>query len=273
MNGSDEAPLVLVKLGGSLITEKSGDAEARADVIARLAREIAEGREDAEARLLVGHGSGSFGHPPAAEHDLRHGTGDEKERLGLSRTQHRAARLHRRVVGALIEAGVPAFSVVPSSAGVAEDGRVADFAGEPLLRALGEGHVPVVYGDVMMDRSRGSTIASTEAVFLGLARLLDDAGWRVGRALWLGPTDGVLGPDGRTLPRIEGVPGGDLPEAVGGSGATDVTGGMRHRVETALLMADLGIPSWIGDGRRSGSLRRALAGDLQGGTRVPPAAR
>ena len=261
--------LVMLKLGGSLITEKDGDAEARADVIVRLAREIAEGAEETDARLLVGHGSGSFGHPPAAEHDLRHGTEGDEQRLGLSRTQRRAAELHRRVVEALVAAGVPGFSVVPSSAAVAEDGRVADFAGEPLMRALGGGYVPVVYGDVMMDRTRGSTIASTEAVFLHLASLLEDTGWRVDRALWLGSTDGVLDREGRPLPRIDRGPDGGLPNAVEGSAATDVTGGMRHRVETALRMAALGVPSWIGDGRRPGTLRRALVGEMQGGTRVP----
>lgn len=271
MSRAGDAPLVMVKLGGSLITEKDGDAEAREDVIVRLAREIAEGRGEGETRILVGHGSGSFGHPPAAEHDLRHGAGDEDERLGLGRTQRRAADLHRRVVGALLGAGVPAFSVAPSSAGVAEDGRVADFAVEPLFRALRGGYVPVVYGDVMMDRTRGSTIASTEAVFLRLAALLQEAGWRVRRALWLGTTDGVLDRDGRPLPRIEGDSDDGLPEAAVGSAATDVTGGMRHRVETALRMAGRGVPSWIGDGRRPGALRRALSGEEEGGTRVPAA--
>lgn len=271
MSSAGGAPVVMVKLGGSLITEKDGDAEAREDVIVRLAREIAEGRGEGEARLLVGHGSGSFGHPPAAEHDLRHGARDEDERLGLGRTQHRAADLHRRVVGALLGTGVPAFSVAPSSAGVAEDGRVADFTVEPLFRALRGGWVPVVYGDVMMDRTRGSTIASTEAVFLRLAALLEEAGWRVRRAVWLGTTDGVLDRDGRPLPRIEGDPDGGLPEAAVGSAATDVTGGMRHRVETALRMAARGVPSWIGDGRRPGVLRRALSDEVEGGTRVPAA--
>lgn len=259
----------MVKMGGSLITEKSGDARARDDVIRRLATEVAEGAEATEERVLVGHGSGSFGHPTAAEHDLRQGARTEEERLGLSRTQDRAARLNRRVMAAFLDAGVPAFSVAPSSAGVAEDGEVTTFGAEPLVRALEGGMLPVVYGDVMMDRERGATIASTEAVLRRLVPALAEAGWRVRRALWLGSTDGVLGADGRPLARIE-AEDADVPEAVGGSGATDVTGGMRHRVETALRMASMGVESWIGDGRRSGALRRALAGTPDGGTRISP---
>lgn len=266
--------VVAVKLGGSLITEKGGDAEARDDVISRLAAEVAEAAGAIDERVLLGHGSGSFGHPTAAEHDLRDGAESPEERLGLSLTQDRAARLHRRVTDALRDVGLPAFSVAPSSAAVADDGDVDEFAAGPLLRALRGGFLPVVYGDVMMDHSRGATIASTEAVLLRLASALEEGGWRVRRVLWLGTTDGVLGSDGRPVPRIEtGGPAGGrrVLASVGGSEATDVTGGMRHRVETALELARRGVGSWIGDGRSPGALRRALAGRPRGGTVVPPA--
>lgn len=265
--------VVAVKLGGSLITDKSGDAAPRDAVIARLATEVAEIAGSIDERVVLGHGSGSYGHPTAAEHDLRRGAQTREERLGLAATQDRAARLHRRVTGALRDAGVPAFSVSPSSAAVARDGAVADFAAEALVRALEGGFLPVVYGDVMMDRVRGATVASTEAVLLRLAAALEDAGWPVRRALWLGTTDGVLGRDGRRIVRMEpdgSSDGGGVPAAVGGSSATDVTGGMRHRVETVLELASRGVESWIGDGRPPGALRRALVGRPERGTRVPP---
>lgn len=266
--------VIAVKLGGSLITDKSGDAAARDAVIERLATEVAEVVGSIDERVVLGHGSGSYGHPTAAEHGLRRGARTRDERLGLGATQDRAARLHRRVTGALRDAGVPAFSVSPSSAAVAEGGAVADFAAEALIRALEGGFLPVVYGDVMMDRARGCTIASTEAVLLHLVTVLEDGGWPVRRVVWLGTTDGVLGRDGRRIARIEpdeSADGGGAPEAAGGSSATDVTGGMRHRVETALELASRGVGSWIGDGRPPGALRRALAGRPEGGTRVPPA--
>lgn len=262
--------VVLVKLGGSLITRKSGDAEARGDVIRRLAEEIAGARREIEERIVVGHGSGSYGHPPAAEHGLRRGVDTAEERLGLSRTQDRAARLHRRVVAALRDAGVPTYSIVPSSAGVADGGRIAELAPEPLLRAVEDGYLPLLYGDVMMDRRRGGTVASTERVLLRIVGALSSAGWPVRRALWLGATEGVYGPEGGLLPVLEAGEVGEIPEAVEGSPDTDVTGGMRHRVETAVRMASLGVSSWIGDGRQAGALARALRGAAEGGTRVPP---
>lgn len=270
-SSSGRADVVLVKFGGSLITEKGGDAQARDGVIRRLAAELDEGREAVDARLLLGHGSGSFGHPPAAEHELRRGARGEEERRAASRTQDRAARLHRRVIAALTGRGLPTFSLVPSSAAVAEDGDLVAVAAEPVLRAVEQGYLPVTYGDVVVDRRRGVTIASTESVLLRLAETLLEAGWTVRRAVWLGTTDGVYAADGSVLPRLRAGRDAGVPEAARGSADTDVTGGMRHRVETALRLAEMGIPSWIGDGRREGALLRSLAGEPEGGTRVPAA--
>lgn len=262
--------VVLVKLGGSLITDKSGDASPRDAVIRRLAGEIAAGAPGSEERVVLGHGSGSFGHPPAAEHRLKEGANSAAELTALSRTQDRAARLHRRVVGALRAAGMDVFSVAPSSAAVADDGQPVQFALEPLVRAMEMGLMPVVYGDVMMDRERGGTIASTEAVFARLAMSLADRGWPVRRALWLGDTEGVYDSEGRVLPEIDPESAGALLGAVSGSKATDVTGGMRHRVTVAVELASRGVTSWIGGGRVSGALREALRGAPDGGTWVRP---
>lgn len=268
--GARQSPgdLVLIKLGGSLITDKSADATARDAVIRRLAGELADGSEAIDERVVLGHGSGSFGHPSAAEHGLRRGARSAAELEALSRTQDRAARLHRRVVSALRASGVDVFSIAPSSAAVAEDGRPVTFAAEPVTRVLDLGLTPVVYGDVVVDRRRGATIASTEAVLARLAAVLADRGWNVRRALWLGRTEGVYDSGGRVLAEIAARADGELPESVSGSEETDVTGGMRHRVSVAAELASRGIPSWIGDGRPEGALRAALEGDPWGGTRV-----
>lgn len=269
MTDREGRPVILVKLGGSLVTRKGRDASPRPDVITRLARELAEGLETLREGLVLGHGSGSFGHPPAARHGLREGLRGRDALEGLSLTQERAARLHRIVVERLREAGLPAFSVAPSSAAVAREGAVRSFALEPMVLALERGMLPVTYGDVLMDRSRGATVVSTESVFRHLAGQLPRRGWTVRRVLWLGDTEGVYDGEGQVIPEIrrDGADPGLV--AAAGAGTTDVTGGMAHRVETALALADRGILSWIGRGSR-GRLRSALAGQPVEGTRVLP---
>lgn len=273
-------PLVLLKLGGSLITDKARPETACDGMIHRLAREVTEAlRQPGAPRLVLGHGSGSFGHAAAARYGVHEGLGPgpapepgagaAPERLqGISRVQERAAALHTRVVDALLAEGAAPFSVAPSSALVAAAGRPVRIEAEPLLLALRVGLLPVVYGDVVMDRERGSAIASTEAVLLVVAEELERRGVAVARALWAGITDGVLAEGGERLDEVRPAAAAEALAAAGASAGTDVTGGMRHRLEAALELARRGVPSLIFDATVPGRLAAALRGEEVQGTRV-----
>jgi isopentenyl phosphate kinase len=261
--------LILLKLGGSLITDKARPETPRREVIARLAGEIA--RAARGTRLIVGHGSGSFGHVAARESGIAAGLRSAEQLPGVSRTQGRAAALHRIVIEALVEAGALPYSIAPSSCLISDAGRPAELAAEPLLLALDRGLLPVLYGDVVMDRAWGVSICSTEKLFEILARTLLDRGHTIRRALWLGETDGLYDAAGRTLPRLSTCDLAALENAAGAIGApagTDVTGGMLHRVETALALARLGIPSRLANGLVPGLLERAVRGESVPGTEV-----
>jgi isopentenyl phosphate kinase len=263
---------ILVKLGGSLITDKARSETPRLPVIRRLAGEIARARAalSSDVRLIVGHGSGSFGHVAAARYRLAEGldAGSSEQLPGVSLTQERAAALHWQVVAALLQAGALPFSIAPSSALVTTGAQPAAFADEPLLLALERGLLPVLYGDVVLDREQGVAICSTERLFTLLAHRLPERGIEVRRALWLGETAGVWDGEGRVIPRLTRADFSAMEGSLGAAAGTDVTGGMRHRVETALALADLGITSQILDGREPGLLERALSGETVPGTVV-----
>ena len=253
--------IVLLKLGGSLITDKARPETPRLEVISRLAGEIARAARDSPFRLIVGHGSGSFGHVAARQSGIASGLHSAEQLPGVSRTQERAAALHRLVIAALVEAGALPFSIAPSSCLVAAAGRPAAFAAEPLLLALDRGLLPVLYGDVVTDRAWGISICSTE-------RLFETPGPHPCGAGADGPPRPLARRDRRPL-RRRGQdrlqdPAGDLDraaEAIGAPAGTDVTGGMLHRVETALALARLGIPSLLANGLVPGLLERALRGE------------
>jgi isopentenyl phosphate kinase len=274
--------VTLLKLGGSLLTDKTAIDAVRPAVLARLAAEIAEIAESRALAsgaaaagiapaLVLAHGSGSFGHVAARRHGLAAGLRGAGQLPGVSLTQERAAALHWQVCGALAAAGLHPFSLAPSSSVVAAGGRPLAIAVEPLLLALARGLLPVLYGDIVLDRLQGVAICSTERLFELLASELPAHGVRVRRVVWLGETDGVYDAAGHILPRLDAddfVQRGELRGAIGGAAGTDVTGGMLHRVETALALAARGIPSLIANGTTPGLLAAALRGEPVPGTQI-----
>lgn len=218
-------PLFL-KLGGSLITDKTGVEAVRKDTLARLAQEIAAARsKNPSMQLVLGHGSGSFGHVAGAKFGTRQGVRTTAEWEGFLGVSDAAARLNRLVVTSLLDAGVPAISLQPSASAICDDGQIISLAHNPLEKALEAGLVPVVYGDVAFDRVRGGTIISTEEVLMFLAEKM-----RPSWFLLAGETPGVLDDNGRVVPLITARNFEEIAPAIGGSRGTDVTGGMASKV-------------------------------------------
>lgn len=260
----------MIKLGGSLITDKRRPGRARRQVIDRLAGEIADLSGSRRGRLIVGHGSGSFGHPAARRYGVHRGISGRRV-AGVSETQARAASLHRLVVDRLLAAGATPFSLAPSSFMSAIGGQPVGLALEPLLRALDLGLLPVTYGDVVLDRHQGAAVCSTETVFRALVKALRRRDRPVARVLWLGVTEGVYDLERALVPTVTNANLKGVLAAAGAAAGIDVTGGMRHRLETAAALTRLGVESWILNGLEPGTMARALAGEKVAGTLVAAA--
>jgi isopentenyl phosphate kinase len=256
--------LVCVKLGGSVITDKTRAETARPDVIARLAGEVAAAREQEPGlRLLLGHGSGSFGHTVARRHGTREGVRGAEAWRGFAEVAMVAARLNRIVVDAVQGAGVPAWSLQPSASADCVDGELASMALAPVEQALEHGLVPVLYGDVALDRKRGGTIISTEQIFAYLARHLQPD-----RMILVGTVDGVFeadplrDPSAKRIPEISAANWTSVRALLGGSYGTDVTGGMLAKVEemVSLVRRMPELEVHLISGERAGALKVALLG-------------
>jgi isopentenyl phosphate kinase len=258
-------PLIFLKLGGSLITEKDHPRTPRADVLARVAGEIAFARtSDPQLRLVIGHGSGSYGHVAARKHGTRQGVHSPEEWLGFAEVWYEARILNQLVVEALHAAGLPVIAFPPSSYLLAQDGTPGTVHAETFSRALDAGLIPVVNGDVAFDSIRHGTILSTEAVFAALAPHL-----RPTRILLAGLEAGVWA-DFPTCTRLMPVlTPADLAaagEGIAGSVSADVTGGMREKVNLILqLCAQIpSLEALIFSGLPAGNLTSALLGAWPG---------
>lgn len=245
-----------LKLGGSLVTDKRGVEAVRTDVLPRLAAEIQAALVARPGlQLVVGHGSGSFGHVAAARYGTRQGVDSPAGWRGFAEVGDAAARLNRLVTGALLAAGVPAVSLAPSASAVCADGVIQSMATRPVQLALAQGLVPVVYGDVAFDTVRGGTIISTEEVLSYLANDLP-AAW----LLLAGETAGVYDLQQVVVPLITRANFAGVAAALGGSRGTDVTGGMASKVQAMLALVDAhpGLSIRIFSGLVPGNLTQML---------------
>lgn len=248
--------LVFVKFGGSLITDKTQEGVFLEARMMRLAEALKAVREaNPGIRLLLGHGSGSFGHFEAQKYGTASGVKTPEEWAGFAAVARVARRLNHLVSGSLASAGLPVWPMQPSASALCDDGDIRQMATGPLQTALQHGLVPLVYGDVALDSVRGGTIISTEAILGYLAPHL-----RPAYIFLLGEVEGVLDGQGGLVPRITPDTLPTMEEALGGSRGVDVTGGMASKVRamTRLVQANPGLSVCILSGLDADCVKQAI---------------
>jgi isopentenyl phosphate kinase len=257
--------IVLLKLGGSLITDKDTPYTPRLDKLANLALEIKTALDSNPNLLLIlGHGSGSFGHVAAKQHGTRDGVKTREQWLGFTEVRFQAAELNRHVVQALMEAGLPALPFPPSASMVSDHRVVTRHNIETIRRALAANLLPVVQGDVAFDESLGGTILSTEDVFKFLVEKFSPK-----RVLLAGIEAGVWEDFPARTKLVKQIQLSDYEKmrtGIGGSVSTDVTGGMKAKVQEmfSLIQKNQNLTVQIFSAEEHGFLTRALQGENMG---------
>jgi isopentenyl phosphate kinase len=256
---------VFLKLGGSLITDKDIPYTARLEKLKGLALEIKTVLDsNPELLLILGHGSGSFGHTAAKKHGTRSGVHTADQWYGFTEVRFQAAELTRHVIEALLQAGVAALPFSPSASMVSKDRKVISHNVQTIRKALEAHLLPVVHGDVAFDEALGGTILSTEDVFTFLVEEFHPA-----RILLAGIEAGVWEDFPARTKLVREIQGSDYEKmraGIGGSASTDVTGGMKAKVEEMLdlIQKNPGLTAQIFSAEESGQLRRALNGENVG---------
>lgn len=261
---------ILIKWGGSLITDKTTPYMERKDVIDRLSSELRDFMDQKpDTQLVVGHGGGSYPHQSASKYQTHKGIINEKSYEGIAKVQQDASRLNRIVIDSLIENGVPAMSVQPSASCVANDGEIHWWDLKAVREALDKNMIPVPYGDVALDIAKGCCILSTEKLLSHIASDLDPD-----RLILCGNTEGVFtgdpaeNEDAELIEKITPQNFSEVKEYLTGSQGKDVTGGMLHKVEMCLELASGGVDCELINGERKDILKKSLLGEDVVGTLI-----
>ena len=260
--------LILIKLGGSVITDKTKPFTAKPKIIKRLALEIKGAKKLLpDTDLILGHGSGSFGHTLSSKYQTQLGLINKNSTKGLCQVSNVAVDINRIVLKEFLGVGMNVFSFSPVSFIYSSSDKLEDVFIKPIKRALELNLVPIVYGDVIFDFKKGFTIYSGEKTLDILAKKLSKNYSKV-KVIQCGDTDGVYDERGKTIAEITSKNFPRIKKALGGSKSTDVTGGMAHKVLESLVLAKKDITSIIINGETKNELLNTLLGKKHHGTEV-----
>ncbi len=240
---------VVVKLGGSIVTDKASPFTYRGDTVLDLAYQMAQ----SGASLVVVHGGGSFGHPVAKEYGLS-SRASRGSATGVSRTREAMFRLDQLVCASLTEGGLNPYPISPFDL-LMKAGPPGALWIESLMEA---GLVPVTFGDVVREGA-GFRILSGDTIAYDLCKLL-----RPNRCIFVLDADGVYDKKGRVIPEIESDSVGKLRLARG----DDATGGIRLKLGEAAKIAELGVETDLVSGHKPREFAKSLRGLRFHGTTV-----
>lgn len=255
---------LIVKLGGSVITDKRRPFTVKRATLARLARELTAVRKP----LVVVHGGGSFGHPVASKYRIAEGYKNKSQLMGLSLTHRAMERLNVYVIEALQKAGIQAIAIQPSACAAVSGGRIRSMELTPIKKLLTLGLVPVLYGDAVPDLRKGMSILSGDQIVAYLARELDAVrvilGVDVNGVYTANPKNDRRAKLVRKITPVDR----ELVTSLDVAGVKDVTGGMRTKVKELLPLAMCGVEAEIVNATKPGVIRKAIQGKRGLGTVV-----
>ncbi|MDH5437382.1 MAG: isopentenyl phosphate kinase [Candidatus Bathyarchaeota archaeon] len=256
-------PTVL-KLGGSVITNKEKPLTPNLPAIERLTSEISRANV---SRLVLVHGGGSFGHPIAKQYSIEEGYRDQSQIMGFSKTRQAMTTLNKLVVDSLIQHNIPAVAVQPSSCTITKQGRINLMEERPLRKLLEMGFVPVLYGDAVLDSDTGFAILSGDQLISSLATRLEAERIIIGIDVdGLYTSDPKTDPKARLIQHITPQELRKMQHKIGEAGVTDVTGGMLGKVLELMPAVEKGIQVIIVNAAKPSNVYKALKGESVVGT-------
>ncbi len=242
--------MILIKLGGSVITDKSKGYTFKPNVVKRLIEEIKDGTND--KRFIIVHGGGSFGHPGANRYRLNTKKPEQLAR-GTAEVQYQMRVLNHLILDTMIDAGLWGVSLPGGLISIFNDGKMEEIKTDVLDELVNIGTIPVTFGDVAIDRARGATICSGDDLMLGFAH-------RAEKAIFVTDVDGIYKKGKLCKVFTSDMLPLTSDDIFSSQDRIDVTGGMNEKAKKMLKMANL-CPSFIVNGMTEGRLKKLLQGD------------
>ncbi|WP_457612076.1 isopentenyl phosphate kinase [Methanocaldococcus sp.] len=242
--------LIILKLGGSILSDKKREFSINWNNLERVALEIKEALNSKKFKLIIVHGGGSFGHPVAKKY-LKDNKFNNMEK-GFWEIQRAMRHFNNVVINTLQEFNIPALSIQPSSFVYYCDGLNFDLGAIKLM--LDKNLVPVIHGDVIVTKD-GFKILSGDDIVPHLSKNL-----KADRVLYATDVDGII-VENKVIDKIDNSNFDYIIKYLSNSKGIDVTGGMKYKI---IAMKENKIKGLVFNGNVKYNIYKALLGEKIG---------
>ncbi|MHA2367044.1 MAG: isopentenyl phosphate kinase, partial [Candidatus Hodarchaeales archaeon] len=266
MKGKKE--IILLKLGGSLLTDKNKPFSLREDVLDSCLNQIIESQKS----VILIHGGGSFGHPIAKKYQISQGLNDsiENQIIGLSKTHEAMNKFNSIIINKLLDKGHSAISVQPSSIFVQNFNEIIFKSLDPIEKMLDLGIIPVLYGDILMSWDSSFTILSGDNIIVKLCEKIQN--YKISKVIFAIEEDGIYIKDNGNKRLALKLKSGDIMtlELAELDQKIDVTGGIRGKLDNIKEIMNFNIPVQIINGIKNQNILKALNNQYLECTSIEP---
>jgi len=252
--------MLLIKLGGSVITNK----EKECKFLERRARRLVEEMRYTKEPMIITHGAGSFGHKKAGDYRLKEGLLEDSildQIKGFSEVQKDVRDLNTRLLDIMNRFDLRGVSVPTSAVVTFTDLELSKMDFVMYNKIIKMGLVPVGFGDVVFDMKKVFAICSADTLMIQLAKK-----FKPSKAIFVTDVDGLFGanpdekPNAHLIREVRSLK--DIPKRlkVDGAKKKDVTGGMYRKALSALEIASYGVETIFINGTVEDRLAKLLKG-------------
>ena len=253
--------IFLLKLGGSLLTDKNTPFSIREEVVKNAIQQII----NANKRLILIHGGGSFGHPIAKKYNISQGINIsiKNQIFGLTETHKAMVQFNSQIIEKFLEKEYPALSIQPSSIFIKRLNEISFESIEPIETSLDLGILPVLYGDIILENEGNFSIISGDRIILELCKKLKN--YSISKVIFVIEKDGIFVEDIEndkkiinlaseiSLKELDKIKLADLGNKI------DVTGSIRGKINAIKEICRLNIPVQVINGLTNGNIFKALS--------------
>ena len=260
LNLKEDNDVILLKLGGGLLTDKEKPLSIREDIVKSTIDQII----NANTKLILIHGGGSFGHPLAKKYDILGGlnTSIPNQILGLTETHQAMVKFNSYLVNMFLESNYPALSIQPSSIFINDSGNTINKSLDIIEIMLDLNILPILYGDIIFDKQGSFSIISGDQIIFKLCEKLKK--YHISKVIFGIETDGIfIYTQDNKNKNIKLVPeilssNLDLLDLADLGKKIDVTGGIKGKINSIKDICNFNIPVQILNGLKENYIFKSL---------------